>query len=47
MISSIDGLFIFVEMAFNNVRMAPAVRPFLPMTLPKSSLATLSSNTDI
>ena len=41
------GLFALAEAAFNMVRMALAFRPCFPITFPRSSLATLTSNTVI
>src|SRR5512136_851463 len=47
MISRTDLLLIFVEAALRIVLMARAVLPCLPITFPRSSLATFSSMTEV
>src|SRR4030042_3457815 len=47
MISRTDLLLIFVEAALRIVLMARAVLPCLPITFPRSSLATFSSITEV
>ena len=47
MISRTVRLRIFVDAALRMVLIALAVLPCLPMTLPRSSLATLSSMTEV
>ena len=46
-ISKTARFFSFADTALKIVRMACAVLPCFPITFPKSSLATLSSNTDV